>query len=81
MRLNQAGFGILGVLLVIIIVAILAFAGWRVYTATRDDEVSQDQQTSSEIENAEDLDTTVNELNNQDIDEKLNTSELDAVLE
>lgn len=81
MRLNRAGFGVLGVLLVIVVMGILAFAGWRVYTATRDDDTSQNQQTSGAIENAEDLDTTVDDLNGQDIDEQLNTSELDAVLE
>ena len=65
----------------IVIVGILAFAGWRVYTATRDDDASQNQQTSGAIESAEDLDATVDELNGQDIDEQLNTSELDAVIE
>lgn len=81
MRLNRAGFGVLGVLLVIAIMGILAFAGWRVYTASREGEASQDQQTSGAIDNAEELDATVDELNSQDIDEKLNTSELDASLE
>lgn len=77
---NQAGFSVLGVVLVLAVLGLFGFIGWRVYEANKPVD-SSPESSNQAIEKAEDLDDTVDELNNQDIDAALDTSEIDSALE
>ncbi len=82
---TQAGFGVVEVILVLAVLGLVGFVGWRLYdqnkSETTNGGTSQQAEEATPIENAEDLDSAAAELNSQDIDEQLDTSELDAALE
>ncbi len=78
---NQNGFSIFESLLIVAVLALFGFIGWRVYQANKSVESTDTTTSQKPIEKAEDLDRTVDELNSQDIDKELDTSELDSALE
>lgn len=83
---SQAGMGVVEVILVLSVLGLAGFIGWRVYEANKSEPVSSSQNQTSEdnvpaIQRAEDLDTAVDTLNSQDIDGQLDTSEMDEALE
>jgi|GEM_PF-2555905 competence protein ComGC len=81
-KLNKHGFAFVELLL---IVAIIALAGFFVVTImNRDDTVNTDQTTTEqtpEVNNSEDLNEAEQFLDNTDIDSELDTSEIDQALE
>jgi type II secretory pathway pseudopilin PulG len=88
MKRNQSGFGLVEVILLLVIVGLIAFVGFRVWQANQDDflgtDTTSNQQQSNEsapqINDAEDLDKAEDTLNNTDIggnSEKQLDSELD----
>ena len=81
--IRQAGFSAVEVILVVAVLALAGFIGWRVYEQNKsvDSESSTQEASDKPIEKAEDLDAEVEELNGQDIDEQPNTSEIDAAIE
>jgi hypothetical protein len=79
--IKQAGFGAVEVILFIAVLGLAGFVGYRVYDQNKTDKAAETAQTETPIEKAEDLDAEVTELNSQDIDEKLDTSEIDENLE
>jgi predicted negative regulator of RcsB-dependent stress response len=82
--LKQAGFGAVEAILLLAVVGVLGFIGWRVYDQNKNADTpatTTQNNTTTPIESAEDLDSEVDELNSQNIDEQLDTSEIDAALE
>lgn len=83
-KLNQQGFSIVEAVLILVVIGILGFIGWRVYDANKAEDTTntttQTESTDTPIEEAEDLDAAAAELNNEDIDAQLDTSELDEAL-
>jgi len=83
---KQSGFGMVGLLIVLVMVTLVIFAGWKVYesNSNKDDIDSNSlQRTDSNnepIRNQEDLNKASEDLNGQDIDAELDTGEIDAAL-
>jgi hypothetical protein len=82
-KLKQAGFGVVEFILVVAVLSLAGFIGWRVYDQNKpvDSDTTQTESSDTPIERAEDLDAEVDALNDQDIDEELDTSEIDSTLE
>jgi predicted negative regulator of RcsB-dependent stress response len=81
-QLKQAGFGVVEVILILAVLGLVGFVGWRLYDQNKSKTTNTTTtQQESAIEKAEDLDQTVDTLNNQNIDEDLDTSEIDSTLE
>lgn len=86
-RNNQTGFAHIGILVLVVIIAAVAFVGWRVYEKSLDTNeapaTTQTENQSSEppeVNNADDLEDAENYVNEQDIDGQLDTSEIDSSL-
>jgi hypothetical protein len=80
--IKQAGFSVVEAVLILAVVGLLGFIGWRVYDQNKSSDSSPQTETSdTPIERAEDLDAEVDELNNQNIDEQMDTSEIDSTIE
>jgi len=84
-KFNNSGFGAVGVLIVVVVIAVVGLVGYKVYdTSKSSDDKAQEITTSVSdnptIQNAQDLDSTAEELNSQDIDAELDTSDIDATL-
>lgn len=80
-KLNTRGFSPVAVVLLIAVIALIGYAGWTVYNAQADKDAPAATTTQNEaIQNAEDLDAANDELNAQDIDAELDTSEIDDAL-
>lgn len=80
---NQAGFSAVEAILILAVLGLVGFIGWRIYDANQADNTettTTQQSTATPIEKAEDLDKTTTELNSEDIDAQLDTSEIDAAL-
>jgi predicted negative regulator of RcsB-dependent stress response len=82
-QIKQAGFSAVEFILVIAVLGLLGFIGWRVYDANKpvENDTTQTEVSDEPIEKAEDLEAEADALNNQNIDEELDTSEIDAALE
>ena len=79
---RQAGFGVVEIILVLAVLGLIGFVGWRLYDQNKADTMTEQTNSSdTPIEKAEDLDAEVDELNSQDIDESLDTTEIDAALQ
>ena len=79
---KQAGLGAVEIVLILAVLGLAGFIGWRVYEQNKPVESeSSTQADDTPIDKAEDLDSEVDDLNSQDIDEQLDTSEIDAALE
>lgn len=88
MKRTQKGFGVVEAILILVVVGLLAFVGWRLWEANQEDFLGTDSTSTSqttskeapEINNASDLDKATKTLKDTDIDggyeQKLN-SELD----
>ncbi len=80
-RNNQFGFSIVEVLLVLVVIGVIGFAGF--YVLNKQDNKSDPNQTvpetsqQEEINNADDLQTSEDNLNDINVDE-LDITELDA---
>lgn len=88
---KQAGFAAVEILIIVVMVILIALAGWWVYSQTQDETEPAESTTSAEIEDvdsdntpaidqAEDLENAEQYLDNLDIDDDLDTSELDSTL-
>ena len=77
---HEGGFSPVEAILIVAVLGLFGFIGWRVYQANQTKEADP-VVSSPAIEKAEDLDETVDELNSQDIDAELDTSEIDSALE
>jgi prepilin-type N-terminal cleavage/methylation domain-containing protein len=85
---EQKGFSIVEVLVVIVILAIVVFVGMRVLNSQDSSDVSNDANSAQQaeqdvpviIENS-DLEQAENFVNETDIDQSLDTSEIDQALE
>lgn len=83
---KQTGFSAVEVLIILVALGVIGFAGWRFYEAGRDP-VAQpsgsvvQQEEAPQVESTEDLQEAEEYLESADIDEELDTSELDAALE
>ncbi len=77
----QAGFGAVMVLLVLVALGLVGFIGWRVYEMNKPVDSESTTVTGNDaIDSAEDLDDAKDEVNSQDIDAELDTSDIDATL-
>lgn len=85
MRSKQNGFTPVEVVLVVVVVALLAFAGYRLWQAQQDGQPSTGTTTTEEgapeVNSADDLDEAEEFLNESDIDSELDTSDIDETLE
>jgi hypothetical protein len=81
-KLNQRGFSAVEAILILVIVGALGFIGWRVYDmqADKSNDSSQASDNDRPLDSVDDLDSEADELNSQDIDQELETSDLDASL-
>ena len=83
---KQNGFSAVELILVLAVVGLLGFIGWRVYEQNRsipEAPAAANTESTEEVpavESAEDLDKAVDTLNDQDIDSELETSEIDEAL-
>ncbi len=70
MRLNQKGFSAIEILIVIIVITLVGFVGWRVYDSNKDEGSSsatqQDDQTNEQQDEVEQ--TQVNQKNEEPVD-------------
>lgn len=88
MNLRNKGFSLVEALLIVAVIGIIAFVGWRVWDASQSADTGSDVQTSEQttaenapaVESSEDLGEAEEFLNNTNVDEELDTSELDGVL-
>jgi predicted negative regulator of RcsB-dependent stress response len=87
-KLNQKGFSAVEAILLVLVVALLVFVGWRYWDSQQVDEQpesatieQQDQNEPPEINSQEDLQESEDFLLEQDIDGELDTSEIDEALE
>jgi predicted negative regulator of RcsB-dependent stress response len=81
---NNKGVSHIVILVVIIVVAAVGFAGWRVYTSennTTEQAAVEVQQPNEELQNAEDVKALEQELSSTDLESELSTSDLDANLD
>lgn len=89
---NQRGFGAIEAVLIIVVVALVAFIGWRLYAAYSNDQAPAAEQSSTqtsdaassdvpEVNNSGDLEDAEQYLKGSDVNAKLDTSELEAALQ
>ena len=82
---DTKGFAVLGLVLIVLLVGVIGFAGWTVYSNSKDDtnstatseQVAADETAEQTINTASDIDTSTQELDSADIDSQLDTSGLD----
>lgn len=80
MKSRQDGFTLIEGLIVVAVVALLAFAGWRLYEARVSEQTDVATEEYPAVESQEDLSEVESFLMETDIDEELDTSELDQVI-
>jgi uncharacterized protein YpuA (DUF1002 family) len=79
-KVSQTGFGHLGLLLLLLVAAVVAFAGYKVYNNNPADTAinSSVSQSAQSIKSKADLSKVENQLNSQNIDGDLNPSSFDS---
>ena len=77
---KQHGFSAVEVILVIVVIALLAFVAWSFFDARSEDNDTAQQASEQQIENSEDLADAEDLLLETDIDGELDTEELDESL-
>ncbi|MBA2279048.1 hypothetical protein H0V99_01220 [Candidatus Saccharibacteria bacterium] len=83
MNNKQSGFAAIEALVIVLVVGVLAFAGWKVYDSRNNSApatTASNSDSTPAVQKADDLDAANDYLNDQDIDSKLDTSEIDAAL-
>ena len=88
MKLNNRGFSAIEGIAILVIVAIIGFVGWKVYSsqdqgstdAPQITEQQSDAEQAPDVNSSEDLEQAEDYLNEQNIDEQLDTSEIDEAL-
>lgn len=85
-RNNQQGLAHIAAIMVVVVIAVIAFVGFRVYNQNQDNGTGvstqeQAQNEPPEVNNSDDLEEAENYLNEQNVDEELDTGEIDSVLE
>lgn len=88
MARNQRGFGALEAVLVVLLIGLIGVIGWYVYRANHDTLTSEDFSDSAVkksdipvVNSTDDLESSEEFLNKQNLDEQLDTSEIDSTLE
>ena len=87
MKHNQKAFSVVFILLAILVVSALSFAGWRVLKNRQTDskKVSDSSQNTtvdeSTLDNTSDIEEVSNSLDTADLDKDLDTTELDQDLD
>lgn len=77
----QHGFSAAMVVLALAALGLVGYIGWRVYEMNKPVDSDSSTVTGNDaIDSAEDLDEANDELNSQDIDAELETSDIDATL-
>ena len=78
-RLNQSGMGHVALLLVVVVVAVVAFAGYRVWSAQQDSATPTETATTTSIQSKADLVETSSVLDDtsSDLNQAFDTSALD----
>jgi uncharacterized protein (UPF0333 family) len=81
-KTSQKGFAHLALVLLLVVVAVVAFAGYKVVKSHSTDTAASTIKSSSaqaipEVKNTADLNTVESNLNNQNIDGNLNPSSFD----
>lgn len=89
-RLNRSGFTFVEIIVAVVILAAVGFAGYRVYDASQSSEETDESTTNTQVEENTNQAPEVNEasdlneaeafINEVEIDEELDTSELDNAL-
>lgn len=85
LRSNQKGFSAAGLVLLLVVLALIAFAGWRVFSSQQSNTAQpagngETQTAIPEVKSKQDLKRSEEFLNATDIDSELDTSELDEAL-
>ncbi len=80
---KQSGFGVVAALIAVVLLAAVAYAGYRVYQSNHDKETSSKvtatpTATAAPVENSDDVDKATKQLDDSDLDKNLDTSSLDA---
>lgn len=80
---NQSGIAHLGLLLLAVLVAVVAFAGYKVATNSSKDSstVTPPARQAQTINSQADLGSAESSLNSQDVDKDLNPSQFDPDVE
>ena len=81
MNSRENGFTVIEVIVVLVVVALLAFVAWT-FIDSRSEDLGSDSEPRSEevIENQEDLANAEGELLEADFDNELDTSEIEEAL-
>jgi prepilin-type N-terminal cleavage/methylation domain-containing protein len=82
---HQRGFSVVEIIIVVVVLGLIGFIGWRLYDSTKNKstDMTQTDETSlraPEVKNNEDLQKAEDFVNNIDLDTTLNTSEIDSSL-
>ena len=82
---KQSGFSVVEVIIVVAVLALIGFLGWRLMTgqseSTKTSSNDNTQQTEAPaVKSKDDLKDAEEYLSNKDIDNTLDTSEIDAAL-
>lgn len=85
LRTSQKGFSLIEIVLVVAVLAIIGFLGWRMMSAQQGATDTNSSKTDTEekapvVNDDSDLKEAEDFLNDKDIDNTLNTDEIDAAL-
>ena len=85
-KLNQNGFGLIPVLLIVAVIGLVAFAGYRVMNkdtpiADSSSQLSRDSPAPEGINNASDIDAASKALDDTPVDSGMNAEQLDSDIE
>jgi predicted PurR-regulated permease PerM len=85
MNKQESGFGASVIVLIVLVVAVIGLVGYKVVDSSRTKDTKEVTKKTQTVDNpvinsTQDLDKTSEELNLQDIDAELDTTDIDAAL-
>lgn len=76
-NINQQGFGLVVVLIAIVAVSLIGFAGFRIYDSNPSSTESATTSQGSEISSSKDIDAAAESLNDPSLDNGVDDTQLD----
>lgn len=81
LKSNQSGFSVIEILIVIAVLVVIGFVGWRfISTKQQADNGTSQSQQAPEVNNSDDLKEAEEFVEGTDVDGQLDTSEIDSAL-